>query len=129
MLDLCYIVFMDIIKGKMAVGKGIGKTMGFPTINIPYDGALEGVFSARVFCADKAYVAAVNVGARPTFDDEEKLCEVFILNLEDDVSFEIGDEFEVELVEKIREIRKFSGIEELKEQIAKDVDFVKMTLC
>jgi len=118
---------MDIIKGKMIAGKGIGKTMGFPTVNIPYDGELNGVFAARVFCADKKYVAAVNVGARPTFDDAEKLCEIFLLDCDED--FEVGTEFEVKLVNKVREIKKFANLDELKEQIAKDVDFVKMTLC
>lgn len=123
---LCYIIVMKI-HGVLQLGKGIGRKMGFPTINIPYDGQLSGVFAAKVFCNDKEYCAAVNLGTRPTFDDQENLCEVFLIDVHED--FAPGTSFQVKLIKKIRDIQKFDSVAQLQEQIAKDVDFVKMTLC
>lgn len=116
---------MDIISGKVVKGRGLGKKMGFPTLNIPYKGKLRGVFVAKVFLNEKSYAAAVSVGPRPTIDDENVFCEAYLLDFDGDIKGEI----KVELVEKIRDIKKFKNLEELKRQIAKDIEFVKMKLC
>lgn len=116
---------MDIISGKIVKGRGLGKKMGFPTLNIPYKGELRGVFVGKVLFDDKFYPAAVSVGPRPTIDDENVFCEAYLL----DLNLEIAGEIKVELLEKIRDIKKFNNLEELKAQIAKDVEFVKMKLC
>ena len=116
---------MDIISGKIVKGRGLGKKMGFPTLNIPYNGELRGVFAAKVLIDGKSYPAAVSVGSRPTINDESVFCEAYLLDFDGTVDGEI----EVELLEKIRDIEKFKDLEELKRQIAKDVEFVKMKLC
>lgn len=96
--------------------------MGFPTLNILYKGKLRGVFVAKVFVDGEAYSAAVSVGPRPTVNDENVFCEAYLLNFDG----EIVGEIKVELLEKIRDIKKFKNLEELKRQIAKDVEAVKI---
>lgn len=112
------------IKAKTVAGKKLGRTIGFPTINIPYDGEISGVFVAEVFLADdgNAYRAAVNIGLRPTVDDK-KLCEAYLLDWSGEVLE--GTEVRVCLLKKIREIEKFESLDELKVQIAKDVKFAR----
>ncbi len=113
---------MIIIVGKTVKGKGIGKKLGFPTLNIPYAGDLSGVFVGRVFVNDNWYCAAINIGGRPTVDDEN-FCEAFLLNFKGRVVH--GTEVAITLGKKIRHIEKFKNLTELKKQIAKDVEFVK----
>ena len=61
--------------------------------------------------------AVMNWGTKPTFNSEE-IMEVHIPNFEKDL---YGQEIEVEFISKIREEKKFNNIEELKQQIEKDI--------
>lgn len=115
---------MTIIEGRIIKGKGVGKTLGFPTINIPYNGKKNGVFAGKVLINGDKYNAAINLGARPTFNDGNVLCEAFLLDW-DDGEIEPGTVIKVELFRKIRETKKFSNAQELQRQIFKDVEFVK----
>lgn len=122
---------MEIIKGRVKKGRGLGKVMGFPTLNIGYEGETQGVFAGRIkFEIDRTSYdlkGAVHIGPRPTIDDAENICEVFVLNFPEelkDQSFE-NILIEVSLVQKIREVEKFESIDVLTEQIAKDVAQIK----
>lgn len=115
---------MTIIEGRIIKGKGVGKTLGFPTINISYNGKKNGVFAGKVLINGDKYNAAINLGARPTFNDEDVLCEAFLLNWNGG-GIETGTVIRVELSRKIRETKKFSNAQELQRQIFKDVEFVK----
>jgi len=117
---------MQIIKGKVQKGRGLGKKLGFPTLNIPYDGGARGVFAAQVWIGDLQYRAAVSVGPRPTLDDEEVLCEAFLLD--EPLDFEVDAEVKVVLVQRIREIEKFPSLEALQLQISEDVVIIKNLL-
>ena len=107
------------LKGKVLPGAHKGRELGFPTLNIAYDGEESGVYAGRVKIDGKWYGAAVNLGGRPTVD-EQCLCEVHVLEWNGEAG-----EIEVELLEKVREVQKFESLEELKEQIEKDVEYVK----
>lgn len=111
------------IKGKVENGHGVGKKIGFPTLNISYDGKLRGIFVGRVFVLGKPYKAAIHVGSRPTFDDDRVSCESYLLDF-DGGDFG-GETVEFELLEKIRDIKKFDNLDELKLQLNLDVEFVK----
>lgn len=100
-------------------GRGLGGKIGFRTINLAYDGELSGVYCGCVKIDEKCYPAAVNLGGRPTVD-HEKLCEIHVPDFEGEPDF-----VELQLFVKIREIRKFESLELLKEQIARDVAFVR----
>lgn len=116
----------EILSGKVIKGRGLATKMGFPTINFPYNGDSKGIFCAKVYLHGETYKAAVHLGERPTVGDDAPVCEVFILDFDGDVP--VGSNFEVEIFQKIRDIKKFKSIDDLKEQIASDVEFVRMSV-
>lgn len=120
---LRYYEAMESLKGKVVSGDGRGGKIGFPTLNLPYEGELEGVYVAEVSFDGRKYGAAVNLGKRPTFDSDLKFCELHILDFDD--SMTEGSELEVNFIERIREVKKFTSIEELVKQIKDDVAFAK----
>jgi riboflavin kinase/FMN adenylyltransferase len=111
------------IKGKIEEGRKIGRTIGFPTVNLPYSGDLNGIFVGRAKIDDVWCRAAVHLGSRPTFDENKKVCEVFLLGWSEKV--DVGTEVLVEVFDKIRDIKKFENLDDLKIQISEDVEFVK----
>ncbi len=126
----CYIVDMEVISGKIVTGLGLGKKLGFPTINLPYFGKESGVFAGEVFLNGVGHPAAINIGSRPTVDDKKNLCEAFLLNIsasDEAIINEIKPDtaIQIHLKQKIRDTKKFANLVELKTQIAKDVEFVK----
>lgn len=133
---LCYswsrhMKIIETIEGNVVKGRGAGKAMGFPTLNISYKGELDGVFTGCVYIDGVRYKAAINIGGSPTFDgaggSKTKLCEAFLPEASDD--FDFSGRIKVKITKKIRDTKKFKDKEDLKKQIAKDVDFVKMTPC
>ncbi len=109
---------MLIISGRVEKGRGLGRELGFPTLNLAYDGDLRGVFAARVTIGERIYKGAAHVGPKPTLGDEQAICEVFLLDFE---GGDVDGEVNVELVEKVRDVMKFADLAALKAQIAKDV--------
>lgn len=113
------------IDGEVIVGDKRGRTIGFPTANLP-------VSQLRAWPADGVYAGwftdergvrrpcAINIGRRPTFyrHAEHSILEAHVLDFDGDL---YGQKVEVEFVEFLRSERRFGGIEELKEQLAKDI--------
>ena len=65
-------------------GKGRGKPMGFPTINleIPENFKLKnGIYAAKVTIENKTFVAALHYGPVPTFGDLQKSLEVYLIGV------------------------------------------------
>ena len=107
-----------IIKGKRIEGKKLGRELGFPTVNLRYDGKETGVFAgfATIEDAGNPLLAAVNIG-------NDKLCEIHLIDWEGVVKK--NTEVSLELKKKVREEMHFAGLDELKSQIAKDVAKIK----
>ena len=112
-----------VLQGLTQAGSGVGHQLSFPTINMAYFGEESGVFAGKVLFDGVWYLAAINIGGRPTVDDKTDICEAFILGWEGEIP--LGTEIKVELLEKLREVKKFDSLEDLKEQISKDVEFIK----
>ena len=110
------------VLGKVAPGRQLGRTIGFPTANIELKRVatpLSGVFSVRAHgAAREALGAMANLGTRPTVDGTKLLLEVHIFDFAQDI---YGRELRIEFVSKLREERKFDGIEALKEQLGRDM--------
>lgn len=113
-------------------GKGRGKFMGFPTINmvIPKDFELEyGVYAVWVTLDALPFKGAMHWGPIPTFDDASPSLEVFLLGLEgQDLSNTDTSHIEIDVVKKLREIIKFSSVIELTTQMDHDVSEVRRLL-
>ena len=98
-----------------------GRTIGFPTVNQHLPKGLVvpkyGVYESRAEIDGREYKAMTNIGIRPSFRLDEPLCESHIIDLEEDV---YNKTIRLELLRYIREEKKFSSIEELKEQLEND---------
>lgn len=121
---------MEIIKGRVKKGRGLGRKLGFPTLNMGYDGEITGIFAGRVRVDERVFAAAVHVGPRPAVNDPEKVCEAFILDMPLDLDDDFFDqkEIEVTLIEKIREVQNFPSLDALVAQITKDVEQIRNLL-
>ncbi|MCW3473329.1 bifunctional riboflavin kinase/FAD synthetase [Limobrevibacterium gyesilva] len=110
------------IRGVVAHGDKRGRTIGFPTANIALGRHLEparGVYAVMVTLADGSIRSGVaNIGRRPTVNSgTESRLEVNIFEYEGDL---YGTELSVALCAYLRSERKFSGLDELRAQIAAD---------
>ncbi len=118
MLGRPYSVF-----GKVRKGRQLGRTIGFPTANVVV--GEEQLPPNGVYVIEGNGIPGVaNIGTRPTVDDSmERSLEVHLFS--DEIPMEYDWDLEVGFLKKIREEKKFGGVEELKEQIAKDVEFAR----
>lgn len=111
--------------GIVTPGKQLGRTIGFPTLNVPWAPEFRprlGVYAVRVFSADEPQPrpAVANYGLRPTVEQaSEPRLEVHVLG---DCPFQAGDPVTVEWLHFLRPEMKFAGIDELRAQIARDRD-------
>lgn len=117
------------ISGKVAHGDKLGRTLAFPTINIPLWEPLpvRGIFAVRVYGVDVAgeapLLGAASVGTRPTVKESGRaLLEVFLLDFKGEL---YGRRVVVEFVKRIRDELKFDSLDSLVEQMGKDVDAVR----
>lgn len=118
--------------GRVEAGRQIGRSMGFPTANIvPLEGwqQLPGHGVYRGYCClggmagGAWYEALINVGTRPTVDNGgETVVEAYLLDFDGSL---YGDVIQVFFVEKLRNEHRFSTLEALREQIARDVASVR----
>ena len=111
------------ISGRVSHGDKKGRTIGFPTINVGISRRLSpvlGVFNVLVEINKEAYHGVCNVG--PTVGGEKTLLEVFIFDFNREI---YGERVTIVFKQKSREEMKFDSFEELKQQIAKDVEIGK----
>lgn len=114
-------------------GKGRGKFLGYPTINLkqPVDFELEdGIYAAWVVIDNITFRGAMHWGPIPTFEDDgAKSLEIFLLGLEgQDLSQTDLSSVQVTVVKKVRDIIQFASVNDLTSQIAQDVRVVRSIL-
>ncbi|HEU4847149.1 MAG TPA: bifunctional riboflavin kinase/FAD synthetase [Rubrobacteraceae bacterium] len=112
-----------VLRGEVVMGDKRGRTIGFPTANVLADPALvvpaRGVYAGFVRVGKDTYAACTNIGVAPTFERRESRVEAYLLGFEGDL---YGREVDVSFLQRIREEKRFSGVEELKTQILRDVE-------
>lgn len=111
------------LRGIVTRGDGRGRQIGFPTANVQVspDVALpaNGVYACRANLATGEVVPAVtNIGVRPTFDGTRRVVEAYLLDWEGDL---YDQPLRLELLMRLRNERKFNGVDELVAQIRHDV--------
>ena len=111
-----------VLRGEVVVGDKRGRSIGFPTANVlPDTDAVipaRGVYAGFVRFGEEEYAACTNVGVAPTFGRAESRVEAYLLDFEGDLYGRVVD---VSFVKRIREERRFSGLDELTGQIRRDV--------
>ncbi len=111
------------LHGNVVSGAGRGTGLGFPTANLhikpgqalPPDGVYAGIAHVN---GDR-YPAMTNVGKNPTFGRNERTIESFLLEYHGDL---YGHELSVDFVTRLRDEKKFGSAEELKHQVAVDIE-------
>jgi riboflavin kinase / FMN adenylyltransferase len=111
------------VEGRVERGAERGNKLGFPTANLhPHNRVIprNGVYVTGTLIDGQWRRSVTNVGLRPTFGVEtEPSVETFVLNWAGDL---YGDVVRVRFLQRLRDERKFSSIEELKAQIERDVE-------
>lgn len=112
------------IEGRVIEGDQRGRTIGFPTCNIELHEYLRprlGVYAIRAGVDHGTHTTwhdgVANIGKRPTFDKRDILLEAHLFDFEGDL---YAKHLRVGLVDFIRAEKKFNGLEEITDQIAKD---------
>ena len=110
------------IRGIVVTGRDRGgKLLGIPTANINLHDELcpkTGIYAVTVERQGLQLKGVANIGYSPTFDDHEFTVEVHILDFDEDI---YGEKIRVNFIQRIRDEKKFAGIDELIEQIHKDI--------
>jgi len=113
------------IEGKVVKGEQRGRKIGFPTCNIKWDFyALPklGVYSVQVESKNFKKKGIANIGYRPTFNGKTLLLEVNIFGIKENLYKKI---LKINFIKFIRPEKKFKNINELKNQIKKDITIIK----
>ena len=109
------------VEGLVTRGNRRGHTIGFPTANLkPHNRVIPkfGVYATATLIDGTWRKSITNIGVRPTFEDgSEASIETHIFDFDRDL---YGDVLRVRFLHRIRDERKFSGIDELKAQIERD---------
>jgi len=117
LLNRCY-----SIAGKVVSGYKRGKAIGFPTANLdtPYE-VIPAVGVYAVFVSVKGREVlngVVNVGYNPTFNRDDFIVEVHLLDYDNDI---YGAETEIYFIERLRDERNFENVQQLQAQIKEDI--------
>ena len=111
--------------GKVVYGQQLGSQLGVPTANLwlPKNKLpLAGVYVVKVTLEGKEYGGIANMGTRPTVGGDHPVLEVHILEFSGNI---YSKRLTVEFCQKVREEKKFDGLDALKEQIFKDISTAK----
>ena len=110
------------IKALVTHGDERGRKIGYPTANLAPEHPKKiipknGVYAVNVDVNGKSYGGMMNIGVRPTFDGFTRTLEVHILNFDDII---YGKTLNIEFIDRIRDEKKFNGVEELVDQLDRD---------
>jgi riboflavin kinase/FMN adenylyltransferase len=118
------------VSGKVLRGRGIGKEIGFPTANLSLENNIsigEGVYAGWTLYNKNAYKSAIVIGHSPTFNDNTKKFEVFLIDFGKRKDL-YNKKMLVFLYKKLRRQIKFKDKEQLKRHIEKDIKKIKSLL-
>jgi riboflavin kinase / FMN adenylyltransferase len=112
-----------IIKGTVIHGRKEGRKIGFPTANIKtkmdLSGFELGIYASKIKVKNQWYISATSYGTAPTYDFWEVTLETHILDFDMDI---YDQTVELELVQYLRPIGKYEGLDKLITQIQTDCD-------
>jgi FAD synthase len=108
---------------KVIKGDGRGKKLGFPTANLDKTDLdlPHGIYVVKVKLRNEMYGAIMHFGYKEVFKGPVSL-EVLIKDFSEDI---YNQEINVRVVRKIRDVKKFDNVEELKKNISKDLQHIK----
>ena len=113
--------------GDVVTGDQLGRQIGFPTANLATNGLVlppHGVYAGRVQVNGTSWKVALNIGVRPTVSQPapQLRVEAHLIDFSGEL---VGQELEIELLERLRPEMKFASFNALRAQIAADVEAVR----
>jgi riboflavin kinase/FMN adenylyltransferase len=122
-----YLGYPFILSGKIVKGRGIGKTLAFPTANlkIKEDYKLipkNGVYLVTSIISEKEVFGLTNIGTNPTFGGIHKTIETYFLDYKNDL---YDTDIQLNFIKNIREEKIFTSKEALKIAIKEDELFAR----
>lgn len=123
LLSRSFSIYAEVIHGKQ-----LGHKLGFPTLNQAYpENKLIlpfGVYASICEIDSKLYLGVSNVGIKPTVTDKnELLCETHVIGYDNDA---YGKKIKVNFYKKLRDEKKFSSLDELKQAVLTNIDETKL---
>ena len=117
-----YLGYFYRLTGTVSEGDKLGRTIGFPTANLNVTEPLKliparGVYAVYGTVNGKRLKGMLNIGMRPTVGGLKQTIETHFFNFDQDIYHQ---DLQLELVARLRDEQKFSGLDALKEQLAKD---------
>lgn len=117
-----YLGYPFIISGTVEKGKGLGRTIGFPTANIAVSQNYklipkQGVYVVKSEIDNKIIYGMMNIGTNPTFNGIVETTEVNFFNFDADL---YNKKITIELLDRLRDEEKFQSVSDLKQQLIKD---------
>ena len=117
-----FLGYSYFFEGIVVKGNQLGRTIGFATANLQVEDAEKlipgnGVYAVTVSLAGETFNGMMNIGLRPTVDGTKRVIEVHLLDFNRDI---YGQLIKVTVQHYLRGEVKFSGLDALKEQLAKD---------
>ena len=116
------------ISGKVVKGMQLGRKLGFPTANITYDNnekilPKNGVYYTVTIIKEKKYISITNIGIKPSVQESNCISiETHILDFNQSI---YGQNITIVFIDRIRNEIKFNHINDLIDQITKDVSTVR----
>jgi riboflavin kinase/FMN adenylyltransferase len=111
------------LHGRVVHGVKRGTGLSFPTANLELDPSqalpTAGVYATRADTGGQTYQSMTYIGRRPTFGDPGMTVEVYLIGYQGDL---YGKDLKIAIIERLRGDRKFASAEELKRQIARDIE-------
>ena len=125
-----YLGYSYLLSGEIVKGKGLGRKINFPTINLSIKEDYKlipktGVYIVKTTIDHKDVFGIMNIGFRPTIDGKHQTIEVHLLDFYGDL---YGVKMQIEMLKRLREERKFDSIESLSQQIKIDEEFARKWL-
>lgn len=120
-----YLTQPYLLSGTVETGNGIGKTIQFPTANLKIDTSYKlipknGVYAVRSFLNNQWVHGMMNIGNNPTVSGKKTTIEIHFFEWNENL---YNKKIVVELIEFIRDEKKFENLEALQNQLLKDQTF------
>jgi riboflavin kinase/FMN adenylyltransferase len=117
------------LNGQVVSGDRRGRGLGFPTANLKLkpEQALpsDGVYATIAHVGHGLMPSVTSIGVRPTFGGGKRLVETYIIDYEGEL---LGQRLTIDLVDKLRDEKRFDAVEELKAQMGRDVEQARQIL-
>ena len=110
------------IEGAIVEGKKLGRKLGYPTANLNFSNEIvvpkDGIYKTISILGDKSYNSITSIGNNPTFNEELKTVETYIIDFDKDI---YNQKLKIVFIDFIREQIKFDNEEDLVIQMNKDL--------